>query len=327
MKTIGTLFFGMALGLAPYAHSCACVGMESTRVLMGNQKNVIVWDAEKKVEHFYRIASFQTKSEKIGFIAPTPSIPDIGEGDPAVMEYLNGLFPMPTTADKAEEKSAPEEPEVEVVKEVETKNFSAVVLRATDAVKLRHWLTTNRFTAGKDIDNWLDYYIKKNWYLTAFKYKSTEGQVVAPMARLSFKTDKPYNPYFVPKVNQKDPAGLTVFFISKGQYAGQVGGAKWSNEEKRIDLEDNDRAQIAKMLELPVATVGNKLQMFNDWSFPSDATSDIFFDKVAESTPFQSDVVDKVAEAHNSSPLVIPGIMVLGALGYTTFIIFGKRKK
>ena len=45
---------------------------------------------------------------------------------------------------------------------------------------------------------------------------------------MSFKTDEPFNPYYVPVENSSDSGTLRLYFVSDGTYSATVGhGANW----------------------------------------------------------------------------------------------------
>ena len=74
----------MAVGLGCLAAACpawACsgVGPAGAPVVFGGQTNIIIWDADRQVEHFIRNASFRSGAEDFGFIAPTPGKPELHE--------------------------------------------------------------------------------------------------------------------------------------------------------------------------------------------------------------------------------------------------------
>src|SRR6516164_1911022 len=53
-------------------------------VVNADQNVIIIWDAEKKTQHFIRRASFKSEAKDFGFLVPSPTPPKLSEsGDEA----------------------------------------------------------------------------------------------------------------------------------------------------------------------------------------------------------------------------------------------------
>ena len=60
-----------------------------TPVAINEESALIVWDAEHKIEHFIRKATFQTTASHFGFLVPTPSRPELAEVKEALFTTLS----------------------------------------------------------------------------------------------------------------------------------------------------------------------------------------------------------------------------------------------
>ena len=60
-------------------HACAPVYPKGVHVHIAEESAVIIWDAESKIQHFIRRATFSTPTKDFGFLVPTPSQPKLEE--------------------------------------------------------------------------------------------------------------------------------------------------------------------------------------------------------------------------------------------------------
>lgn len=265
----------------------ACCGTSSTGVRFLGQKNLIIWDDRNGIEHFVRDAQFSTKSKDLGFIAPTPSRPELGEAR-AVFHILEALAPRGgrTASGASGGGFGGLGGGVQVIEEKVVGGYQAAVLKSTDGSDLVDWLRANEYPVSSTIKTWFDFYIRKGWYFTAFKVsKKKEGETVATgPVRLSFKTDRPYNPYLVPSDNiptqYEFRDRLNLYFIGRGRFAGKVGNEKWAGVEQwSVKLRPEDVTYITEDLTLPHDAIppGSKVTKFVDEMFPRKAVDDIFF--------------------------------------------------
>ena len=86
------------------------------------------------------------------------------------------------------------------------------------------------------VQQWTDYYIRKKWMLTAFKVSSQNGTGETGSVRMSFETDVPFNPYYVPKENIGNPVGVKLFWLSVGDYSGSLADEPWVEPTWTADL-------------------------------------------------------------------------------------------
>lgn len=273
----------LTIGIAAAAgitYACCCVAERA--VLFGDQTNIIVWDAANKVEHFMRVANFETDAKDFSFIAPSPSIPDIGESDSEAAMLLARLSPpFKTETDGVAAGSHTDsvKGEVDVIQVVKAAGFEITTLKSDDSAALAKYLKDNNFKTSPGIEKWIKHYTDKKWFLNAFKFVAAKGETKTKMARMSFKTDQPFNPFYVPVENRKDPGSQEVFFIADKNVAGAVGDG--SVEYPQSDWANSvgvAAEELNRLLKLPNHKIksGSVVTHFNS-NFPSNASDDVFF--------------------------------------------------
>lgn len=266
-----------------------CCGIGSSAVRFMGQTNLIVWDDRQSVEHFVRDAQFSTKSKDLGFIAPTPTEPELAEVNKGVfrtIESIGGIL-LGGKGRGSGGGFGGGGGGVQVLQEKNVGGYKAAVLRSSDGKDLYEWLQANGYSVGDSMKPWLNYYIKKGWTFTAFKVEKTlNGDTVSTgPVRLSFRTDKPYNPYYVPKENLPKEYGkedtLSLYFIARGRYQGRVAGELWAGEKVWKSKLTSDYAKaIAADLKLSPQAIpeGCTVTKYTDPTFPRPAKADIFFE-------------------------------------------------
>lgn len=209
---------------------------------MGDQTNIVVWNPSTHTEHFIRKASFTSRAQDFAFIAPTPSVPQLGLASDHAFALLASLKPKPKSwfgEARFASKSAAAAPVV--VQEQDIGDYHAATLKASDNAGLNKYLADNGYAASKEITAWTAYYVAKGWYLTAFKLRHEEDprstSIAQGTVRMSFKTDQPFNPYRVPPSNA-GTGTLTVYFVSDGMYDAAVAGTPWNHRHWHADVPD-----------------------------------------------------------------------------------------
>lgn len=225
----------MTFGVA-YAYASACCGVApiGQPVTFGDQSNIIVWNPETKTEHFIRNAFFDSKAKDFGFIAASPSVPELKEASTKSFDSLSALKPitgLPSCgappADAARIYAS--DGAVEVVQQVDVGKYQATTVRSGDSSAMTAYLKSNGYAITDGSKEWIGFYTTKKWVFTAFKVRQgTEGMTKTGVIRMSFRTDEPFNPYYVPVENSSDSGTLRLYFVSDGTYSATVGhGANW----------------------------------------------------------------------------------------------------
>ncbi len=232
-RTVAIMTFGVA-----YAYASACCGVApiGQPVTFGDQSNIIVWNPETKTEHFIRNAFFDSKAKDFGFIAATPAVPELKEADARSFDYLEAFKPKKglqgcgaPPAEFAGGVDAKAASAVDVLQQVEVGKYQATTVRSDDSSAMAAYLKSNGYAITDGSKEWIGFYTTKKWVFTAFKVRQgTEGVTKTGVIRMSFKTDEPFNPYYVPAENSGASGTLKLYFVSDGTYSATIGhGASW----------------------------------------------------------------------------------------------------
>jgi len=328
------MLMGVAL-IPKAADSCCALSPAGEAVTFGGQKNIVIWNEKAGIEHFIREASFRSKSSSFGFIAPTPSVPELAEADPGAFELLASLEPPPppslacSPSDSTTAPASGAERKVEVVQEMDVAGYHAQTLKADDAKRLADYLEDHGFATSPDFETWLSHYLAKGWYLTSFQVKpSNEAATIRPV-RLSFKTDRPFNPYYVPLNNQGSGEagpvgddGLKVYLVSHSKLSAKLGDSAppvgWDRPRWSVKMSPYHLGRLSDTLKLPLADLssGAQLAYFRDEQFARNgAEEDIFFKPAKQG----SGVLE--------TALLISAFTVLGLAGIWAFSMKRKAPK
>jgi hypothetical protein len=230
-RTIAVFSFGLTYA---YVAACCPVAPSGQPVKFGDQSNIIVWNPETKTEHFIRNAFFDTKAKDFGFIAATPAVPELKEADTRSFDNLEAFKPrrgLPSCGAPPMEAAAGNAPAsaVDVLQQVDVGKYQATTVRSDDSSAMAAYLKSNGYAITEGSKEWIGFYTTKKWVFTAFKVRQgTEGVTKTGVIRMSFKTDEPFNPYYVPVENSSDSGTLRLYFVSDGTYSATVGhGANW----------------------------------------------------------------------------------------------------
>src|SRR5262245_48435708 len=80
---------GLVLSDRPISSPACCPAPPpGSRVLNADQTVVILWDADRKMQHFIRQASFKSEADDFGFLIPSPNEPELNESGNGAFPYL-----------------------------------------------------------------------------------------------------------------------------------------------------------------------------------------------------------------------------------------------
>lgn len=254
---------------------------------MASQQNVIVWDKEKGTEHFIRRASFNAAGNKVGFIAPTPTLPQLGEIDPKIFETARQIVQDRETlllksadAQSNFTKSMAAAAGVSVEQIVRVAGYNAITIRTDDSQEVQHWIRSNKFESFEGDKDWFDYYLKKKWYLTFFIVeKGAAAQLATETVRMSFKTETPFNPYYVPKGNLDKNAHLSLYFISQEAYKPDMTLSPASQRTQQFRLSQKSYESIrADLKGVDVNLNEPVMYSLDDSLFAQTVAKDLYFE-------------------------------------------------
>jgi hypothetical protein len=193
------------LGADRSAEACGAAYPNGSYVQLARERTVIVWDAEKKTEHFIRKPTFDGDPKTFGFFVPTPTVPVIKKEDAAIFGRVQHLLEVPRPPTTGEARGVAAAPaggagHVDVLQTVVIDGFQVVTLAATDENALGDWLAKNQFVDKPALRTWAKAYTQKKWVITAMRYEGSNepgkrGNLETPTLRLSFAIDAPFYPY------------------------------------------------------------------------------------------------------------------------------------
>jgi len=300
--------------------ACGVASPSGKPVVNADQTVITIWDAKTKTQHFIRQASFKSEADDFGFLAPTPSEPELAEAGDEAFPFLlkltepekrviprpssglgcgcGGSMPLPATASA-----------VTVVSEKLVAGFHAAVLEADSADALVNWLKEHGYANSPEIKVWAEPYVQAGWKITALKVAKPEGdhakRVNASALRMTFKTDRPLFPYREPdsrgsaKALGADKRLLRIYFLADGRYQGELtkenrwtGTVAWSGK-----LSSADRKKSLDLLKLPESTGPAEfwLTEFEDeWPYQI-APADLYFALDADQSSMKREPITEYA--------------------------------
>lgn len=277
------------LATAGGAWACSGVGPPGKPVVFGDQTNIVIWDEAHHTEHFIRNASFRSGADNFGFIAPTPNKPQLDQASNRAFYTLAALAPVFRTRSvyggasmlSARAKAV----EVQVLQEADVAGYHATTVKCPDAHAINDWMNAHGYVSTPEVEKWAERYCSRGWCLTAFKVIDKSKLMASTgTVRMSFRTDNPYNPFYVPKSNIPINGGgtLRVYFVSVGDYDAHIGhGEIWQTPQWTAPIPEASGALLAKQVKLPFDAVPDNCQVetFVDNNFPRPAADDIYFIK------------------------------------------------
>jgi len=179
----------------------------------------------------------------------------------------------------------------------------AVIIKATDAEKLRQWLEKHGYDARPALTAWLEPYVKAGWIITAFQIAKKEQRiddVETKAVRMSFTAERPFFPYSEPP-DQREGNNvyygrfLRVFCIANQRMQGEVDGPnkEWSGRAAWAgQLEDERKQELGQHLGQGVTLPeGAWLTVFDDPAAPRPGTADVFFSPAADQSELRRPVI------------------------------------
>jgi len=206
--------------------------------------------------------------------------------------------------------------EVKVIQEADVAGFHATTLWSTDAHAINDWMNSHGYVSTPEVEKWADRYTKRGWYLTAFKVIDKAKLAASTgTVRMTFRTKKPFNPFYVPSsnilVNKKGT--LRVYFVSVGDYDANIGKfGTWQVPQWTAQIPEASSALLAKQIKIPAEAIPDNVQVetFVDNDFPRPAEDDIYFTKrkvaVVEPAP------KKANPAYLVMPVFAAGLLAVG---------------
>ena len=271
--------------------ACSGVGPPGKPVVFGDQTNIVIWDEAHHTEHFIRNANFRSGADNFGFIAPTPGKPDLHEASNKAFYTLASLAPVYPSAlagggfGGADYAAKSRSSEVRVIQEADVAGFHATTLFSRSAQAINDWMNENGYVSTPEVEKWAERYCSRGWYLTAFKViDKTKLAASTGTVRMTFKTNKPFNPFYVPSSNilVTKKGTLRVYFVAVGNYDAKICTREtWQTPQWTAQIPEATSALLAKQIKIPAEDIPDNCQVetFVDNDFPRPAADDIYFTK------------------------------------------------
>ena len=238
MRWIAAL--GLVVLFTSPAEPCATAPPRGEEAQIADEEAVIIWDADRHVEHFIRKASFHATAASFGFLVPTPTTPELGEvSDGAFGQLLWAVAPKQRIESRGFEpgcllmmgdQRAGSESAVHVIQTAHVAGFDATTLEASDPAALAGWLGHHGFDTTPALTDWLDRYVATHWKVTAFVVAGEPNSEIATRSvRMTFSTDRPFYPYREPVSPQPTASSrlLRVFVLASQRYAATLADKPW----------------------------------------------------------------------------------------------------
>jgi hypothetical protein len=309
VKSIGCVLLA-SLCLTKSTLGCCAVSAAGVPAVNADQDVILIWDKERKTEHFIRRASFRSEGDSVGFIVPTPSRPQLEEAGNKAFPYLAKITApeekfvvemMPSCAATSEVSYGRS---VRVIEEKTVAGYDAVVLAADSGDALVAWLKDHGYAFTPGVAAWAQPYLEKRWYMTAMKISKDSAEreraaVAASALRISFQTDRPLFPYREPD-SHRDAAKLKVndrilriYFLAESRYEGRFSATeawgahvRWSKP-----LRADQRTKLLDHLDLPKTTGPAKMwltEFVDNWPY-GQAPGDVYFSESADQQRISSE--------------------------------------
>ena len=243
---------------------CAGVFHKGEEASIASENAVIIYDRESQTQTFIRSALFSGKGTDFGFIVPTPSEPELSEVDGSVFREATQILARRTP--RGAPKGSPPGGTggfgggngVEIVKAQTVAGMKATILRAHETRSLQRWLSDNDYPATPEVMVWVEPYVEKQYFLTAFKIdrKSESVRVQTANVKMVFRTKMPFYPYREPRSSlppvKNRSLGVYFFgpYIAKARYMNT--NIPWEAARKPVSdltIEEADRVMKAAKLE------------------------------------------------------------------------------
>lgn len=286
-------------------HACALAPRKGQFVTINEEAAVIVWDAQRRTEHFIRTASF-SGAEDFGFLVPTPTKPELAEARDALRTVSTLIKPKVLTEERFDgfnftpvlfafllshrsaelDTTAVGKSAVRVLEERQVAGYDAVILEADSATALNQWLAKHGYESRPALAEWLEPYVQARWKITAFKIAANGDRFSTSPVRMSFTTDRPFFPYREPadlrgeKASSSIPRSLKVFLLSDARMQGTLGTQAWPGEVRWANrVEVAFREPIAEDCGLNRQQLPNNLWLtaFEDNASPRPSIDEVFF--------------------------------------------------
>ncbi len=271
------------------ASSQACLLLSAftrPQVALVAKSNMVIWNPESKTEHLVQSLALLSKINQFDYLIPTPTKPTVSVVGQGGFQAAYGVLhpsqlPMVDMFSHEYEGGLSARHTADTTTETYVKNVKITTINAADILALSKWMEDSGYHPNEKQRAWLQRYVDRRWYITAFTVKPTEELSKTEAVRLSFKTENPVMPYFSAGANWLDKVRQELYLISPVPLAGMVGKkATWKGKStSHAYLATRSSEKLAAQLKLGKDELPTKswVQWYVENGAISDTTDDITF--------------------------------------------------
>jgi hypothetical protein len=313
--------------------ACAPAWKGAEPVHVASEEALIVWDAERRLEHFVRAATFEGGPSTFGFLVPVPAFPELAEADERIFEKIETFLEAQRsevvewrfeglTSFMLSKRTAAVPPAtgVTVLSTARVAGMDAVVLEADSTKALADWLSARDFDLRPELTAWLSPYVDERYKIVAFKYARDAGEprVGTRAVRLSFRTERPFFPYREPRDAARSiPATFRLHVLASTSVIPVLG-------EARVPWPATVRYSGPFTAEPPpFARIGSPwITLFEEVLQKRDVAGDLFLEPASVPRPIAA--APRVVEKTWGIPIELALLGVLAA-GVTVMLALRRR--
>lgn len=190
------------------ARPCGIATPQGSYARLSHEDTLLVWDDQKKIEHFIRRPIFDGNAKSFGFFVPTPVTPEIAKMDAAVFDRLEAIVQPKQPHGKNDDGIGGGR--VDVTQTLKIDQYEIVSLKASDENALGEWLKSHAYVDRPELRAWAKSYVEKGFIINAMKLAGSEKQtdIEPPTLRFSFPIAEPFYPYSEPSEDPQARAKL-----------------------------------------------------------------------------------------------------------------------
>ena len=280
-----TVFAALSLLLtvASLSQACEAIGKGGKAVSVTSESAIIIWDDKTHTERFFRSAQFETDAREIGFLVPTPSVPKLSEANSDAFPKLLKVV-QAHRSDQSAGAVAGAAPafadDSPVVKVENVGGFEETVLSTAHPKAIDGWLSRHGFPKTDATSEWLRPYVRKNWYITAFRFKGNGSSADLKPVCMTFHSEMPFYPYREPtsKSSAQGARTLRVFLLANEGQEAVTSGQPWVAKTEWTGLLSETELHDLSPLVANLTLLKNPtLTSFLDSSFPRVGTDEVYF--------------------------------------------------
>lgn len=254
-RLVSLSLFGI---LASSSQACLLLSaFARPQVALVAKSNMLIWNPESKTEHLVQSLALLSKISQFDYLVPTPTKPTVSiVGQDGFQSAYGLLHPStrrtPQIAASTAFHKVWQDEQSDSPTETYIKNVKVTTINAGDILALSKWMEESGYHPNEKQRAWLQRYVDRHWYLTAFTVKPTEELSKTEAVRLTFKTENPVLPYFSAGANWLDKVRQELYLVSPTPLTGVIGKkVTWKGQStSHAYLTATSSDQLASQLKL-----------------------------------------------------------------------------